>query len=463
MGDERTPAAPMAETEPEAGADPSAERLRRLLAVPIAFLASSLGVLCVVSVPEVLPAASDLAVVDARFIGWAGVGAALGLALAAASLLVVGHLGSGPALALGAAGAVFGLALSHDVVDATQLTLALVVLGGSVGCLLGGAASMTFELPSPYRQAVMVAWSVPLLAAWPLLAWLSRHVVLTTADSAARLTQHPSAWLLGPVAASVLVWGALTMLVEPPRAGVRAGSEWESAWSGLLATTVGGVLAIMVLGFDPQLESGWLRPLILLASAGVIAGLAAVAVIVPDETVRIGYLCTAFVALCLPITVQLLVIVADDRPSRVAWWLAALLAVTTVLGGAVGAHRPARAPLALLVVAAGCAGAWVMPSTPWTMAAAAIPLTLGAGATFGAGARQAADTAVGWRFVAVAVISILLLGTVAAGALSWALAGDLPTDTASARAAGRVLLGLTFALAVLVAGVVAAFAPRRRE
>ncbi len=440
----------------------ASERLRRLLAVPIAFLASSLGVVCVVSVPEVLPVASDLALVDDRFIGWAGVGAAVGLVLATVALFVVGSLGSGPALSLGAAGAVFGLALSHDVVDATQLSLALVVLGGAVGCLLGGAASMTFELSAPHRQAVMVAWAVPLLGSWPLLAWLSRHEVLTPADSAARLTQHPSVWLVAPVAAAILVWGALTMLTEPVRAEVRLGSDWESAWSGLLATTVGGVLAIMVLGFDPQLESGWLRPMILLAAAGVTAGLAAVAVVVPDPSVRVAYVCMAFVALCLPVAVQLLVIVADDRPSRVPWWMAALLAVTTVLGAAVGARRPARAPLALLAVAVGCAGAWVMPSTPWVMAAAAIPLTFGAGAAFGAGARQAAATAAGWRFAVAAVISIVLLSTIVVGALSWSLAGDLPTDTASARAAGRVLLGLTFALAVLAAGVVAAFAPPRR-
>ncbi len=452
--------------DPVAGVDAElespSERLRRLLAVPIAFLASSLGVVCVVSVPEVLPVVNDLALVDDRFIGWAGVGAALGLVLATLSLFVVSSLGSGPALSLGAAGAVFGLALSHDVVDATQLSLALVVLGASVGCLIGGAASMTFEVSAPYRQAVMVAWAVPLLGSWPLLAWLAQHVVLTPADSAARLTQHPSVWLLAPVAAAILVWGALTMLTEPVRAMVRSDGDWESAWSGLLATTMGGILAIMVLGFDPQLQSGWLRPLILLTSAGVTAGLAAVAVIVPDPNVRVAYVCMAFVALCLPVTVQLLVIVADDRPSRVSWGLAALLALTTVLGAAVGARRPARAPLALLVVAAGCAGAWVMPSAPWAMAAAAVPLTLGAGATFGAGARRAAATAVGWRFAAVAVVAIVLLSTVAAGALSWSLAGDLPTDTASARAAGRVLLGLTFALAVLAAGVVAAFAPQRR-
>ena len=460
MVDEQRLEDPVAEVDAEL--ESAFERLRRLLAVPIALLASSLGVVCVVSVPEVLPVVSDLALVDDRFIGWAGVGAALGLVLATLSLFVVSSLGSGPALSLGAAGAVFGLALSHDVVDATQLSLALVVLGAAVGCLIGGAASMTFELSAPYRQAVMVAWTVPLLGAWPLLAWLSRHVVLTPADSAARLTHHPSVWLLAPVAAVILVWGALTMLTEPVRAVVRSDGDWESAWSALLATTMGGILAIMVLGFDPQLQSGWLRPLILLTTAGVTAGLAAVAVIVPDPNVRVAYVCMAFVALCLPVTVQLLVIVADDRPSRVSWGLATLLALTTVLGAAVGARRPSLAPTALLVVAAGCAGAWVMPSAPWAMAAGAVPLTIGAGATFGAGARRAGATAVGWRFSAGAVLAIVLLSTIAAGALSWSLAGDLPTDTASARAAGRVLLGLTFALAVLAAGVVAAFAPQRR-
>jgi hypothetical protein len=433
------------------------EHIRCVLAVPTAFLASALAIVCVVSVPDVLPAMDDLVFIDERTVGWSGVAAAVGLALAAASLLVVGRVGSGPALSLGAAGSVFGLALAHDVADAFQLSLAQLLLAGSVGCLLAGAASMTFELAAPYRHYVVVAWSLPVLTAWPLLASIAGDVTARAADEAPRLTLHPPVVLLAPVTALIVVWSALTMLLEPVRAVVVRDAEWESAWTGLVAIGLGGALAIMLLGFDTGLDAGWLRPLVLLGVGGVLVSLAGLTFLIPQPTMQIGYLCLAVVMLCFPVCVQLLVVVADGGSAQVG--VALLLAVAAAGGGCLGGWRPVLAPLGFLAVAVGCAGSWVMPGTPWLMAVGAVPLCLGMGMAFGAGVRHASTSAVGWRFGSMTVVVIVLLGGVVPVALGWALGADLPADTDSARAAGRVFLGLTFALAVATSAAVHVLAP----
>ena len=101
-----------------------------------------------------------------------------------------------------------------------------------------------------------------------------------------------------------------------------------------------------------------------------------------------------------------------------------------------------------------------MPDTQGWMAAGALPLCLAMGAVFGAGVRAPRPTALGWRFGAMAVISVVLLGTVVGIALGWALGGDIPADTDSARDAGRVFLGVTFALAVMSAAAVSVLRPR---
>jgi hypothetical protein len=161
-----------------------------------------------------------------------------------------------------------------------------------------------------------------------------------------------------------------------------------------------------------------------------------------------------------PTTVELLVMVADDGASHVSWWLALVLSGVTVLGAAVGARRPRHVWLSLLVVAAACAGAWVMPDSPGWMAASGLPLCLAMGAVFGAGLQHTVATAVGWRLGAMAVVVVASLGTTIGIAMAWALGGDIPADVDAARAAGRVFLGFTFAFAVMAAAVVSVWSPR---
>lgn len=440
-------------------ADGGAERIRVLLAVPVAFFASCLGVVCVVSIPDVVSSVQALAVVDERFVGWAGVGVVVGALAAATAFVAVGRIGPGPPLSLGAAASIFGLALAASVIDPFQLTLAQLLLGGAVGCLLAGAASMTFELPSQHRRAVMVAWAVPVVAGWPLLAWFSRHVVLA-ADDAPRLTAHPSAWLLAPVSVLIVVWSALSMLIEPQRAATVSGPAWDSAWTAVLATVAGAGLATMALGFDPGVPRGWLRPLVLFATGVVVVALTGVTMLIPDPPARVGYAGLVLVMLCFPVTVQLIVVVTDAGDTRISGWVAAAMVAASVLGATAGGIQPSWMPAFLFVLAGGCAGSWVMPDDQGWMMAGALPLCLGAGAVFGAGIRQTAASAVGWRLGAMAVVALALIGSVLGVAASWALGGDIPSDTEAARAAGRVFLGVTFALSVLASAVVSVLSPR---
>ena len=446
--------------ETSAAPDGLADRVRLTLAVPVAFVSSVLGVVCVVSMPDVSTTIGTLSVIEPRFVGWAGVAGAVTVGTGAAALLLVTRIGPGPALSLGAAASVFGLALARELAEPAQLKLALLLLGAAVGCLLGGAASMTFELPDRLRRQVMVAWALPVVAAWPLLAWVAGHVDPLAVGAAPRLTYHPSVWVLAPVSALIVMWSAVSMLVEPPRATVRSGPAWETAWGALIGTGFAAALATMALGFDPGLPPGWLRPLVLFASGAVVVTLAGISMLLPPGWTRIGYVLLVFVLVTFPTTVQLLVMVADDGASQVSWWLALLMSGVTVIGTAVGARHPRHVWLSLLVVAAACAGAWVMPDSPGWMAASGLPLCLAMGAVFGAGLQHTVATAVGWRLGAMAVVVVASLGTTTGIAMAWALGGDIPGDVDAARAAGRVFLGFTFAFAVMAAAVVSVLSPR---
>ena len=157
----------------------------------------------------------------------------------------------------------------------------------------------------------MIAWSVPVVASWPVLAWVSRHVseVASTGRRGSVSTRRSGCWHRSRT--GIVLWSALTMLIEPVRTEARSSQAWDSAWSALLCTAFGGALATMALGFDPGLPPGWLRPLVLFAAGAVVVSLAAVTLLVPQGPARTGYLCVLFVMVCFPMSVQLIVITTD--------------------------------------------------------------------------------------------------------------------------------------------------------
>ncbi|MBA3232503.1 MAG: hypothetical protein H0T17_00935, partial [Propionibacteriales bacterium] len=219
-----------------------AERTRCRLAAPVALVGCSLAVVCVVSVVDVLPELEQLFVANMRFAGWAGVGVLSAVDVSVLGLLAARRAGPGPLLALGAAAAVFGLALGSQIVDNIQVALAFVMLGVAVGGLLTGSAVIAFELDGRWRAAVMVGWSLPLVCGWPLLTWAALQ---QPPSDDARITLHPSVWVIAPAAALIVGWSVLSMLVEPNRMGQWAGEAWEAAWSALVAVL--GLAALVVM------------------------------------------------------------------------------------------------------------------------------------------------------------------------------------------------------------------------
>lgn len=437
------------------------ERCRRWLAAPVALLASALAVVCVVSVADILPDVGLLFGANERFVGWAGLGVGVGVLASAAALLLMRRTGAGPSLSTGAAAAVFGLALGHQVVDDLQVALALVMLGAAVGCLVTGAAGMAFELPGRYRAAVLLAWITPLVSGWPVLAWAALH---DAAAAEAQLTVHPSVWVLAPVSALIVLWSVVSMLVEPPRVHAEVAGSWDTAWSALVVVLVVGALAVMVAGFEPSIDVLWLRPLVIAVAGLVVVGLAAVAWAVPVVSARAAYVALLVAALCVPASVQLMLVVTDAGAQRVTAPGAGLLAVAGVVGVGVGWRWAPRASWAALLVMAGAsAGAWVMPDTMGPMLAATAPFMVAAGAAAAAGIRLCAATPMSLRFCVLTVVGLLLLGATLSIPLGWSLGGAVGSSTDDARAAGRVFLGLTFAAAVLAAAYIGTLTPLLRS
>jgi len=412
-------------------------------------LSTSLALLCLVNLADIVTQVDGLAVVNERLVGWAGVGGMASIAVAILALLAAPRLGVGLPLATGAAAAVFGLALGRSVIDDTQLALTLVILGLGAGGLLGGAAGMTVELPQRWRGATLTAYGLPLVAGPPVLSWVALHI---PAGEDPRLALHPPVWPLAVASAVVVSWSALTLLLEPAKERSSPRLAWDSSWTSLVVAASVPLVAVMLLGFAPDIRLLWLRPLIVVGSALTLVGLALSCLAVPTAPARVGYVAAGVVALCWPVCIGLLLVTADAGASQVFPLGFTIIAVAAGCGAALGSWRPAAGVVAgLMVVAAAAAGAWVMPGEPWLMVAVAGPMAAGAGASLVGGLRCASGDLTGQRLVSAATTSTLVLGSLIAVPLSWALGGSVPDTEEAARAAGRVFLGLTFALAVLAA------------
>jgi hypothetical protein len=143
----------------------------------------------------------------------------------------------------------------------------------------------------------------------------------------------------------------------------------------------------------------------------------------------------------------------DEGVSAVV--LAAVLAAVAA-GSIVGVRRPRFAVVGgLLMVAAGAAGTWVLPSPTALLVLPVAWLAFGSAAALLGGLQFGLVSPLGVRLVGAAAISAALLGALLSLPLGWALGGALPDSTAHVSADARVFLGLTFAAAVLCAGYTA--------
>jgi hypothetical protein len=436
-----------------------AEAARGRTAPAVALLASSLLMCCLVSLPDLVVGWPGLEAANARAAGWSGLAVVLAVGTAAVFVLLCPRLGSGPPLALGATASVLGLGLSGDVASGGQVVLVLVLLALAVGGLFAAGICLLEELPPRLATLAVLGWLLPWLGGWGVVGWLALH---DRSSAETRLGLHPPLPVLTVVALLLLGWSVVTLLIEPPRRPAPARLGWENTWAALGIVVVGAGSLVMLIGFQPRLEASWGRPVVLLAVAVVAAGLVGVALVAPDAGVRPAYLAVVVALATGPGCVQALMLRSVAADGALSWWLLVGLAAVGAGGVLAGWRWPMPAlPLGLLAMTGGVAGGWVMPAHQWVMLAAAAPLCLGTAAAAAGGLRWAAVSRMHLRFVAIAGLSGLVLGEVAAAPVAWALGAPI-TGSADPRGGGRVLLGLTFALTVLSAAVCAVLLDRAR-
>lgn len=427
------------------------ERARVGVAPVVALLAASLGIYCATSLVSMLDQLTALDAISGRFVGWLGLGWLLAVLAMLAALLLDRWVGAGPAVAVGALAAVAGLMLGRDVSSTADLAWAAAVLGIAAGGLVGGAASVGFELaPAGARRAV-VAWVLPVVAGGAVQAW----VVARDETPGVHLAPEAALWLLIPLAAVLVLWGAWS-LVAAPVSSVEAVGGFRDAWLSLVLTQVVLYVVVMLIGFDSHLRLYWLRPVVIIASSLALAVWLMVSVLLPNAAAKIAFLSVSFVAASVPAVEQLLFVVARTGESaRVGVAALPVLVVAAVVGGGIGLVLRRRAVIGgLVVVALGCAGAWLVrgESAGWLVVLA---LLAGAGCAVAVGGLIVAmESPATLRLVAFASLSALVVGTGIAVPLGWALIGDLPTGHREAVATSRVLAGLVYSLAVLLAGYV---------
>lgn len=435
--------------------------LRRRLVPLVAFLATSLGLTCLLNLADLAVQVAELSLVNYRFAGWAAVGAFTGMCCALMSLAAAPRLGVAVPLAAGSAAAVFGLALGGAVFTDVQLAVAMVVLGLAAGALLGAAGSLLLEPPGARRPLVALAVAVPMVAGIAVVDWLALHV---SRNDTVRLALHPPVWPLAAASVVLFGWSAVTLLADadaPPPTSPHADGA-ESAWPALALAALLPAVAGMLLGFDPGIGATWLRPLVVVVAAATVLGLGFGCLAMPSASARSGYVAVVVALLCWPACISL-VLLATPPAGAGSRSIVGLTVVGVAVGAGLAALRSQSTVVGgLLAVAVGAAGAWAPLGSGLLTAAPVALLGGGTAAALLGGLRVALAAPLGAQLVAAAAVCAAILGVLLSVPLSWALGGALPESAASARTDARVLLGLTFAAAVLGAGYAATLRPAQR-
>ena len=424
------------------------ERVRRLLSPAVALVSAGLALCCLVTVPDIVAGHRALAVLDGRLPGWAGLSVVVAVAVAALSLLCCGRLGSSAPLALGAAAALLGSALSADISSSPQLVLAMLTLAVAIGALVAAVLCMLEELPPVWARASLVGWLVPMAGGWALLGWSG----VQGRGAATRFGVHPPGWALALAVLLLLLWAIMTLLLEPVRPPSPSGVGWENAWAALGTLVVGVGSIAMLVGFQRDVSASWVRPVVVLASAVTFGALVVCGRLVPLPRARPALIAVVAALLAGPSCLHLLILVSWQATGPLSPWLGVVFALAGLVGCWFGwRHAELAVSAGLVVMALAAAAGWLMPANPWLMCLAATPFAAGIAAACGGGVRLAAASRMALRYVGTAGLAALLLGLLSAAPLAWALGAPLLGRPTAVRDGGRVLLGLTFALTVLAA------------
>jgi hypothetical protein len=422
------------------------ERVRSLTAPIVCALAAGVGLLCTLGVVSVLTQLLSLALVSGRFIGWLGLCALAVLGASALALQVGRAVGSGPALAFGAAAAVVGIELGHGVTDAAQLAVAAAALGVAGGLLLAGALAVPIDVPRPWGRLGAAAATATVIAGIPVQAWAALR-----RTRGLDLAVHLPPWILLPVCAAVLAWGVVALVAFRQYEANRAPGWQEAAWALGLGQVV-LALVVMLLGFDSQIRLYWLRPVILVGCALAVVLWGLVSMSLPEPVAKISLIGSCYPAavgpgiLALPVYV---VWAADHLPTVGLVWGSA---AGGLAGAAVAWRWPRRAVTGgLIVVAACCAALWApVGQEGWTVGCVTALVAASVASAVG-GVLASLGSPAALRLVIGAFVCSLVVGMTLTLPLLWAVAGDLPLGYDDGRAGTRVMLGLAFSSATALA------------
>lgn len=434
------------------------ERCRRTLAVPVCWLAASLAMVCLVSPLTIVANRRDLEFVGSRLAGTVILGAGVAVGVAAIATLTGGRAGAGPSLAVGVSASVFGLPLAAEIQSSRQASLALVMLGIAVGGLLSGCVLAALELTSGRRRLALVGLAIPLLVGPPMVMALGR---VEGGQDFARLVPQPPVWALAVAAVTIVLYSAMSLLMEPSiHRQLRGPEPWgnrSDGWFPLVAFAAGAWVLALLLAFQSEfVPTSWLRPLVIVGFGAVLLALVWVAMSPTGRRERAAYVGLTTVLLGGPSSTTYLVAATDVTAAElhVGWWT--LLAVAALVGAVAGLRWPDGSQAwGLLIVAGACAGGWIMGDDRWIALAAAGPLVFGCAMVLvGVLGRRGVSANLMDR-LALLVVVVLMGGLVCQVALvGWGLSGYLPVEPDSVQSAGRVMLGLTFAVSVLAAAYV---------
>ena len=421
--------------------------VRQAVAPVVAVVAAGLSLATTASLSAVLRWLDAYAAVSGRFVGILAIGVAITVLAAGATLVLSRSVGGGVFLAAGAVAAVLGTVAGRGLDSGGQLLGAAVLCGLGAGLLAGGAACMPFELSWQWARPTAAAWAVPLAAGWPAQAWFaleSRQLSLVVGQL------RPLVYLGAIVVAG---WGIATALARPPQARSATGAGWRQAWWALGAAVAALCVLTALLGLDPGLRLFWLRPVVFVGAALALAVWVLVSMVVPTPAGKVSFLAVSFVAAAYPTASQVLVL-AEARTGALppAAASSALAIALAAAGGVLGYRRPRRAVVGGLVgFGVTAALAWPGFGSGW-LPVALVALLGGCGsAVVAGGCSLALESEAALRLTAFAFVCGLGAGLLLATPLSWALLGDLPVTAAAARADARVVVGLVFSAAMLVA------------
>jgi hypothetical protein len=438
--------------------------VRRLLVLPAVFSGSLLATV-------VLPDPTSLALSPEVRLSTAGHGPVVlaavsifGLLAALAVVLADGALGPAVAFTTGPWACALALPLTRDVAGPWQYATAFALAATGSGALLAAGLSLLATAHGRLRWALLACWLVPLTAFAADSAraeWAPRGTLDTVP-----VLGRPAPLAIGVACGICVCWGVLSLwsrgqtphILDPRLAGYGPTLGWLAA--SVLTPVALGVVLLSALG---HVSLPWLRALIVVVSAIVVATLAA-----PAWTLRRSPLVLAYVSLlaltlvvCPVMSVALGRVVVQAGTRELPAYVVTIVGVATLVGCVAGWRRAGEATVlrGLAGVGLGLAGTLVMSGHWWWPTLCSAALVFFGAASLAASLPAVFAAGLGPALVVGGLVGMnwLLIGkALVLGLSGWALGGDVPSSAADLVSTGRIAAGLSYVAVVAMVTFVAA-------